>query len=300
MIKTCFAHNMGKRWRKVNWEFAYIHTNGITLHTVMAGPKEGPLVILLHGFPEFWYGWRFQIDVLAKAGYRVVVPDQRGYNLSEKPQQVESYTIDLLRDDIIGLLSFLKREKAIFIGHDWGGLVAWQLATTRPQFVEKLIVLNSPQPHVMVKVVSYLPIQWYKSFYFLLFQPPFLPEWVFRNKHFQLLETIMEKTSRKGTFTTEDFAVYKMAWSQKHALTTMVHWYRAMRKGTLKQVKERPITVPVRLIWGTDDTFLSLTLAKKSIEHCVDCKLVLVDATHWVHLEQPQVVNQFLLDFMDE
>ncbi|WP_051556433.1 alpha/beta fold hydrolase [Alkalihalobacterium bogoriense] len=300
MLKLCFAYNTGKRWRKVNCEYTYIHTNSITLHTVMAGPKEGPLVILLHGFPEFWYGWRFQIEALAKAGYRVVVPDQRGYNLSEKPQKIESYTIDILRDDILGLLSSLQRKKAIFIGHDWGGLVAWHIATTDPLCVEKLIILNSPQPHVMVKVVSYLPIQWYKSFYLLLFQPPFLPEWAFRNQHFQLFETIMEKTSRNGTFTTDDFAVYKTAWSQKQALTTMVHWYRAMRKGTIKQVKERAITVPVRIIWGKDDVFLSLSLAKKSIEHCVDCKLVLVDATHWVHLEQPQLVNKFLLEFIAE
>lgn len=117
-------------------ETYFIKTNGITLHTKVAGPETGPLVILLHGFPEFWYGWKNQITPLAEAGYRVVVPDQRGYNLSDKPRGLGNYTIGKLRDDIVGLIDHFQREKAVIIGHDWGALVAWHLASTRADKVE--------------------------------------------------------------------------------------------------------------------------------------------------------------------
>ncbi|MFE4764858.1 epoxide hydrolase EphM, partial [Bacillus mycoides] len=122
----------------------FVNTNGITLHVAAAGPEDGPLIVLLHGFPEFWYGWKNQIKPLGDAGYRVIAPDQRGYNLSDKPEGIDSYRIDTLRDDIIGLITQFTDEKAIVIGHDWGGAVAWHLASTRPEYLEKLIAINIP------------------------------------------------------------------------------------------------------------------------------------------------------------
>lgn len=97
-------------------EFQSIQTNGVTLHTAMAGPEDGPLLILLHGFPEFWYGWKNQIMPLAEAGYRVVVPDQRGYHLSDKPEGIESYVLDQLRDDIVGLIKTLSPNQKAIVG----------------------------------------------------------------------------------------------------------------------------------------------------------------------------------------
>ena len=99
-----------------------LQANGITLHVVAAGPADGPVVILLHGFPEFWHGWRRQIGPLAAAGFRVLAPDQRGYNLSDKPEGVGAYGLDALADDVIGLAHATKRDKVCLVGHDWGGV----------------------------------------------------------------------------------------------------------------------------------------------------------------------------------
>src|SRR5574338_156980 len=113
-------------------EESYIHTNGIRLHAVQAGPQDGPLLILLHGFPEFWYSWRKQIGPLAEAGFRVLAPDMRGYNLSDKPKGLDAYRLDVLAGDVVGLMDALGRSKAAVVGHDWGGLVAWGVAAYHP------------------------------------------------------------------------------------------------------------------------------------------------------------------------
>jgi pimeloyl-ACP methyl ester carboxylesterase len=127
-------------------ESVFVETNGITLHTVQAGPADGPLVILLHGFPEFWYGWHEQIRPLAEAGFRVVVPDQRGYNLSDKPDGVERYRIDELSRDVVGLIDAAGREQAAVVGHDWGAAVAWWTALHHADRVSKLVAVNVPHP----------------------------------------------------------------------------------------------------------------------------------------------------------
>lgn len=151
-------------------ETLFIKTNKTILHTIVAGPKNGPLIILLHGFPEFWYGWRHQIDPLINQGYRVIIPDQRGYNLSQKPTTIHNYTINNLRDDIVGIIEFFQREKAVIVGHDWGGLVAWHLASTKPQYIEQLVIINSPHPVIMKQLQCYFPTQWFKSVYLLFFR----------------------------------------------------------------------------------------------------------------------------------
>ena len=127
---------------KTELTYKRVQTNGIHLHVVNAGPEDGPMVLFLHGFPEFWRGWLKQITPLANAGYRVTVPDQRGYNLSDKPKDVTAYHIDILTQDILGLIHDTGRESAIVVGHDWGAVVAWHLATIYPERVEKLGILN--------------------------------------------------------------------------------------------------------------------------------------------------------------
>ena len=127
-------------------EFLPLRTNGITLHAAAAGPAEGKLVILLHGFPEFWYGWRHQIAPLAASGLRILAPDQRGYNLSDKPAGIAAYRLDTLADDVIGLADALGREHFAVVGHDWGGVVAWRLAARNPERVTRAVILNAPHP----------------------------------------------------------------------------------------------------------------------------------------------------------
>ncbi len=204
-------------------ECAFVKTNGITLHVAVAGAEDGPLVMLLHGFPEFWYGWKYQIDPLIEAGYRVVVPDQRGYNVSEKPEQCKEYTLDVLRDDIVGLIHYFKREKATIIAHDWGGAVAWHLAQSMPEYVEMLIPINIPHPLIMKKALLFNPVQWVKSSYILFFQIPFIPEKVLSANDFERMIMLMMKTSCPNTFTTEKLEKYKTAWEQPYALTAMLN-----------------------------------------------------------------------------
>jgi len=157
-------------------EHTYINTNGIRLHVVQAGPKSGVPVVLLHGFPEHWYGWRKQIPALVEAGCRVIVPDQRGYNLSDKPQGVENYGVYTLVDDVIGLIKALDYDKVNLVGHDWGAVVAWTLAVTHPECLHKLTILNVPHPAVMRRFLRRDLDQMRRSWYAGFFQIPWLPE----------------------------------------------------------------------------------------------------------------------------
>ncbi|TSB45438.1 alpha/beta fold hydrolase [Alkalicoccobacillus porphyridii] len=282
-------------------EFQLVKTNGMTLHAVTAGPRNGPLVVLLHGFPEFWYGWRHQIKPLAEAGYRVLVPDQRGFNKSQKPEGIEPYTLDTLRDDVIGLIKLYNRKKAHIIGHDWGGAVAWHLASTRPEYVETLIAINIPHPAIMPKAMLTLPLQWLRSSYMAFFQLPEWPEKLLSADGFDgMAKGIKLSASTNQAFTQEDLDKYKEAWAKPGAMTAMLNWYRAIRAG-LPEGFAQPerIQVPTQIIWGVNDPFLSKKLAKKSIEHCENGKLTFVgEATHWVNHEQPMIVNQLIANHL--
>ncbi len=276
----------------------FVKTNGITLHVATAGPEDGQLLVLLHGFPEFWYGWKNQIKPLADAGYRVIVPDQRGYNLSDKPEGIDSYRIDTLRDDIIGLITQFTDEKAIVIGHDWGGAVAWHLASTRQEYLEKLIAINIPHPHVMKTVMPMYPPQWLKSSYIAFFQLSDKPEASLKDNDYEALDKAIGLSTRPEMFTSEDVSKYKEAWKQPGALTAMLNWYRALRKGSLAE-KTSCETVPYRLIWGMEDRFLSRKLAKETEKHCPNGHLIFVDeASHWINHEKPDIVNQLILDYL--
>jgi epoxide hydrolase 4 len=286
-----------------SYEDVYIETNGVRLHAVQAGPPDGPLVVLLHGFPEFWYGWERQIGPLAQAGLRLLVPDQRGYNLSDKPKGTAAYHIDLLALDIVGLIQAAGREKALIVGHDWGAAVGWQLATFYPQWVEKLAILNVPHPAVMNRALRRSPSQFRKSWYMFFFQIPGLPERLLRRDNWQPLADSLLKTSRPGAFSQEDLARYREAWSQPGAMTGMLNWYRqVIRSGFGYVFKPMPlpcITVPTLMLWGKQDFALDWRLAQPSIDLCVNKELIIFDdATHWVQHEQAERVNPLLLDFM--
>lgn len=280
-------------------EFHLIETNGIRLHTAVAGPEDGELVVLLHGFPEFSYGFHHQMEELAASGYRVVAPDQRGYHLSDKPEQIEDYTINKLSDDIAGLIEAFGETSAIVIGHDWGGAVAWHLAAAKPEYVKKLIAINIPHPAAMPRVFLKNPLQWLKSSYMAFFQLPEVPEKLMAANDFESMKQAMKGTARPDAFTEQELVRYKDAWSQPGALTGMLNWYRAIRKGSLMQMPKAPLRMPVRIIWGLGDQFLSPMLATESLKFCENAELVWVgEATHWVHHEQPEIVNRLIKEFL--
>jgi epoxide hydrolase 4 len=281
----------------MNREEHYHRVNGITLHTIETGDRGGIHIIFLHGFPEFWYGWKNQIPFFAEKGYRVIIPDQRGYNLSSKPSGIKSYCLHNLCSDIVALIHKLTDKKVVIVGHDWGGAVAWQLALHHPQLIHHLVIVNMPHPEVFNRTLKTNPIQMLRSSYAGFFQLPYLPELVTRAFGFALLQRSLLKTSNTGTFLKEDIAVYKKAWQQPYALTAMINWYRAYKYNTLPTTG--PVQLPVLLIWGRKDQFLLSEMAAQSINKCINGHLEIVEpGTHWVHHEYPHLVNGLINDFI--
>lgn len=276
-------------------------TNGVNLHVVMAGPQDGPLVILLHGFPEFWYGWRRQMPALAAAGYHVWAPDQRGYNRSDKPAGVDAYRIDALARDIVGLIEASGREQIYLVGHDWGAAVAWWVAGKYPQRIKKLAILNVPHPAVMRRTVLENDEQRKKSWYIFFFQLPWLPERSLSADDYTNLVRALKGSSRRGTFSAEDIAAYKQAWSQPGAVASMLNWYRAAVRNQGQAEELGRIRPPTLMIWGANDIALSRTMAQPSIDLCDEGRLVfLEEASHWVQHEESETVNHLLLEFFGE
>ena len=279
----------------------FIETNGIRLEVHETGDPNGKPVVLLHGFPEFWYGWRKQIDALANSGYRVIIPDQRGYNRSDKPQGRFAYRLDYLAADIIGILDQLGIERTCLIGHDWGGVVAWHLAMHHPERLIKLVNLNIPHPKVMVKNLKNNPDQRRRSWYIFFFQLPKMPEFVLGKNNFENMVKILERTSRKGTFTEQDFEKYREAWAQPGALTGMINWYRSSVRMMFVKRQSPRISVPTKLIWGMRDKALSDVMAQPSIDYCDYGELAFIEnASHWVQHEEPAQVNRLILDFLND
>lgn len=284
-----------------NYTHSTIKTNSINLHIVQAGPQDGPLVILLHGFPEFWYGWRKQIDNLAAQGYRVWAPDQRGYNLSDKPQAVAAYNLDELSADIIGLIDAAGQEKCLLVGHDWGAGVAWWTACKFPERMSKMVILNVPHHKVFGKTFNTDLQQRRKSWYMAFFQLPFLPEFMLGLGNTNGLARALKTTSRPGAFTDVDISEYRKAWAQPGALTAMLNWYRAAFKTPPKQQPDPRVKVPTLILWGKQDNVLKWEMAQASLELCDEGRLVYFeDATHWIVHEEPERVNSLISEFFRE
>lgn len=280
-------------------EHRHIETNGIRLHVVEAGPKSGIPVMLLHGFPEFWYGWRKQLPALTEAGCRVIVPDQRGYNLSDKPEGIENYHIDKLTNDVLGLIEALDYEKVNLVGHDWGAVVSWFFAFKHPERLHKLGILNAPHPLVMRRFLQRDFEQIRRSWYTYFFQLPWIPESGMRADGWRGMVRALRGSGKIHTFTNEDIAKYKESWSQPGAITSMINWYRAGARYFLRLPKEMRIKVPTLMIWGMKDFALTHCLARPSMDYVDRGNLILFpDATHWVQHEAAEEVNHYLIDFL--
>jgi epoxide hydrolase 4 len=277
----------------------YADLGEVRLHYVEMG--EGPLVVLLHGFPEFWYSWRFQIPSLAEAGFRVVAPDMRGYNLSDKPQGVNNYRAELLGRDVARLIRACGAERAKVVGHDWGGVVAWMAAMHYPEQVEKLAILNVPHPDRFLQGLWTLH-QLRKSWYIFFFQIPWLPEQVVRAGNFAWLRyNFRNDPVRPGAFNPQDIERYVEALSRPGALTAAMNYYRALFRQTPAQVRRqlRKVEIPVLVIWGERDRYLGTELAQPDRTWVPDVRVErLVDASHWVQADHPGKVNALLLDFL--
>lgn len=282
-------------------EHRFVKVNDLWLHVVLAGPEQGPLMIFLHGFPEFWYGWKEQIEFFAAAGYRVAAPDQRGYNLSDRPAGVDSYRLDVLAQDVVGLIEALGRDRAVIAGHDWGGIVAWWLGKHFPERVERLIVMNAPHWLAFREDLERNPAQWARSSYALFFQIPRIPEGLYSLGRSIFMALALQLTSRPGTFSSGDLQQYRRAWGQPGALKAMLNWYRALLRRPPPYPDNPYVAVPTLILWGCRDRFLGTELARASAALCVKGRLVLFrGATHWLQHEEAQQVNQMILGFISQ
>lgn len=280
-------------------EHSTIETNGIKLHVVQAGPKSGVPVVLLHGFPEFWYGWRNQIPALVEAGCRVIVPDQRGYNLSGKPKGVKNYRVEELVKDVIGLIDALEYEKVNLVGHDWGAVVAWTLAILHPERLHKLGIMNVPHPAVMRRFLTRDLEQVRRSWYVFFFQLPWIPEAGMKQDDWRGAVSALRGSGRIHTFTKEDIAKYKEAWSQPGAMTSMLNWYRAVIRHMPKLPSDPRVKVRTLMMWGVKDFALSHRMARPSMDYVDEGNLIFFpEATHWVQHDEAEAVNHYLVDFI--
>jgi pimeloyl-ACP methyl ester carboxylesterase len=272
-------------------QYEYIPTNGIKLHTVLAGPPEGEPVFLLHGFPEAWFGWEKQIEPLVNAGFRVIVPDQRGYNLSDKPIGVDQYQMKVLVDDILGLADKLGYEQFHLAGHDFGAMVGWSLALREPGRVKRLVIANVPHPAVFKSYLRSHPTQMLKSWYAFFFQIPGLSEKLVSTRDWKFMTSAMPDYFSEG-----ELNRYREAWRQPGAITGMINWYRATIGSSKSTRPSNTIQPPTLIIWGKKDPHLSHQMAPLSLEYCQDGKLVYFeDGTHWVQHDKASEVSQLLI-----
>jgi pimeloyl-ACP methyl ester carboxylesterase len=272
--------------------------SGARLHALEDGDPSGPLLILLHGFPETSFAWRRQAPVLAASGFHVIALDQRGYAASEKPTAVSAYTLDALGADVLAIADACEAKTLGVVGHDWGGGVAWWLAVNAPSRLAGASILNAPHPAAFQRVLRRSPGQLRRSWYMLLFQLPRIPEYLLSRHRQRAMVDALDASSRTGTFDDELLAVYRKAWAQPGAWTGMINWYRAAVRRPRQPPHPSPISTPILLLWGDQDRFLLPRLAEDSRELCRDVRLIrLPEATHWLHHEEPGTVARHLLEF---
>jgi pimeloyl-ACP methyl ester carboxylesterase len=274
----------------------YAEIGDVRLHYVEAG--DGPLIVLLHGFPEFWYGWRLQIKPLAAAGFRVVAPDMRGYNLSSRPDEVAAYDTDKLTADVRGLIHERGAESAMLVGHDWGGTAAWFTAMHHPEVVDRLAILNAAHPRKLSQGLHH-PGQLRRSWYFFFFDLPDLPEAVVHADHWHFFRHFLRDAH--PAHTPEEIERYIEAWSQPGAATGMINYYRSSVRTPPKRAEAAisQVKAPTLVIWGERDRYLNEDLAEPDRDDVPNLDRVerLPDGSHWVHHDEAERVNQLLTGF---
>ncbi|MCY4619969.1 MAG: alpha/beta hydrolase [Chloroflexi bacterium] len=307
---------------------------GVRLHYTEARPEgdldSAPLAILLHGFPEFWWSWRLQIPALAAAGYWVVAPDLRGYNLSDAPSDVQDYSMDLLTEDVQRLIAHFGREQAVIVGHDWGGAVAWQFAMDYPASVERLVVMNAPHPERMAEAfgskINFRQIG--RSWYMFVFQIPKLPErWLATNDYERVGWALRDSAAHPEAFPPEVLQEYRRA-AARNGLTGPLHFYRAAVRAAAQESRTRlgkrfvglaqaldsvlgsapaestefpVISAPTLLLWGERDTALGKELTE-GMDNLFSGPFeitYLPDCGHWVQQEGAEDVNRLMLEFLE-
>ena len=297
----------GAKTVMLNHEYADV--NGVRLHYARAGNGK-KLIMFVHGFPEFWYEYKNQLHEFGK-DYTAVAPDMRGYNLSSKPAELEKYEVRHMVEDLRQLAEKLGHKKFILVAHDWGGAIAWAFGVAHPDYLEKLVIINAPHPGVFARELTQNPAQQKASSYMLMFRSPQAEQMLSANNYAALVQAVMGEGLKNGTFTEEDKKAYIEAWSQPGALTGGLNYYRAAKVGPPAAGEEKSqtnfaagapslmVNVPTLVIWGEKDTAL-LTGNLDGLAKFVPKLTIkrIPDGTHWVIHEKPDLINQYIREFI--
>lgn len=281
-----------------SWRERAVHANGVDFHIVEAGESGAPLLLLLHGFPEFWWAWRKQLTPLAAAGFHVVAPDLRGFNLSSAPTGISAYTLGTLAADVEALCHAMGADRIYLAGHDWGAVIGWWVALRYPERVKRAVLISGPHPAAWASQVLKGPIQALRSAYIAIFQLPWIPEAMLEMRGFALLKSAMRRSARKGSLDPGTLDRYSKAWKCPGALRAMLNYYRALR---FLRSEGRPthIEIPVLILWGDKDRFLGRGVMEASAAHCRDGRFIAIEgSTHWLHWEDSERVTAEMLEFL--
>jgi pimeloyl-ACP methyl ester carboxylesterase len=286
--------------REVDVRLKFVDVGEVRLHVAEAGVPGRPLVILLHGFPEFWWSWRHQIRALSGAGFHVLAPDMRGFHLSDKPRPVSAYRLDRLTADVAGLIRTHGASSAAVVGHDWGANVAWAFTQDHPSMITRLGIINVPHPRRSVEDGLRSLSQLRKSWYFFFFQLPRLPEWWLSKNEFLTVRRFFVEDGMAPADADRYVAAARAAGDR---LRAGVNYYRAL----LRQVATggarswKPIETPTLVLWGARDRFIDRALADPGVAMVPHRRLEFIEhASHWVQHDAPERVNELLLDFLGD
>ncbi len=278
--------------------------DAVDLHYVTTGPRTGEPIVLLHGFPEFWYGWRHQLSALSAVGCRAFAPDLRGYNRSSHPRGVEQYDLPVLVDDIRHFCTTVADRPVHLVGHDWGGILAWAVGADHPETVASLTVCNAPHPDGYLRTLWSSREQRRRSWYVAAAQIPFLPEWWLRSNEDCVFETVIRsRLERADAFTAADYRLYREAFTHPRAWTTALHYYRAATRRVLRGrfggsgFAVGRVSVPTVVCWGGRDAALSneLLAGLSDFVAPIDIRCA-PQASHWIHHDRPGLVTDAILD----
>jgi pimeloyl-ACP methyl ester carboxylesterase len=289
------------------FDHRYADVNSINLHYVTVG--HGKLMMFLHGFPEFWYGWKNQLAEFGR-DYQAVAPDMRGYNLSSKPTDATQYRVKYLIEDVRALAEHLGHRRFILVAHDWGGGVAWPFAMRHPEYLEKLIIINAPHPVTFVRELRDNPMQQEASEYILVHRTPEAEEILARNDYSLLVNSLLRDGMKLGYFTEDDKKAYIEAWSQPGALTGGLNYYRAAHLGPFTGESDDilsadaslfTVRVPTLVIWGEKDRYLLTGNLERLETYVPNLTIKLIpDGSHWVVHEKPALVNYHIREFIKD
>lgn len=280
----------------VQVESRRLHLTDIQTTASIAGPPDGPAVVLLHGFPDDRHGWDRQIEPLAEAGFRAIALDQRGCGEAGFGDSLRAYTASRLVDDVEAALGDLGISRAHLVGHDWGGLVAWTAALEERPWLDRLVIMNVPHPAVFARFVRSHPRQLLRSWYMLFFQLPWLPERLLAARGAALVSKALTLSATARAFTDEELDRYRSVWTEPGRITGMLDWYRAMRVGPVPNGR---VATPTLIIWGERDVALDHRLADLSAERCDDVTVARLNrASHWPHRDMPAEVNELCIDHL--